>query len=999
MGNLTGNPFDPGVIKQINARQTFLGVDQKQDTHIIYQNNKTAFLRLASSIRIDGYNNGQVGLLDPQNPNFVSPATILEQRGLPASYAGNSLAKAAVLFGGVVDINNTNNPQLNYGLKEFFDPNNPFTNAYGWGGINSQGYRPMPGIESANISFYNRGALARAEIKCKVYSIEQLQVFDLLYFRIGYSMLLEWGHNVYVDNKEELKSRDTFNTDAFNLFFSETNPSQDDIIAAIKKERKNSSYNYDGMLGKVTNFTWKFNADGSYDIDLKLVGYGDIIEALKINVSEGGQPKNIAQKLQKQQGNIDASFKSLEDELTKLPSQFKYDFLTIARDAPTIQSNIDKLNALKEALDSPLKILALTGGRYLNSSEAQDFLKFKSDTNTFRPRTPEGINFELEDKYKRVNELTNSNNNLLIAIQIIAGGWIEGAGNFQNKSNVISANFKSLSFQKDPFAYAINILNKNLALVKSQNTAQSNVELENAFPQIAKEYADTTKFNKQLYEWMKKIDSGIYDKEELAGINFKVQSDNSTKSGQKKLARNQYYVRLGYLLDYVEDNLLVYDNTKTITKKRKIYKVDPKTNKETANYTIQNLSLPNPIFTIDTTTNLTGSVTIENTNENIDNDSILRNNYCLRFPYQVSSDPLICIVPCKLSTNVSIGTTNTNNNSQNTKPKNPSSTSFTGWEYFVGNNNSVPNLSAYFDNENKDVGKVMNIFINIDFIASTLNQLIDKNGKVSLLKFLETVCNNINDALGNVNKLEAQYDSETNTLKIIEGSKLDFSVNQKKNPKIGIFEVYGVQIGVKGSFITNVDFQVQLPPNMVAMATISAQAKGNIVGENATGLSKLNKGIVDRIVTTKLDASTVGLPTSGSLDDPEKLLSEKIANMAKYLNQMYQNLEYIKPNVEALKSINRDVAAYTIGSAAEKNQRSSPFFIPFNLSLEMDGLSGMKNYERFAINESVLPYSYRSADQTGGVIDFLIKGVSHTISNNKWTTKIESLTVSSNRTI
>jgi hypothetical protein len=71
---------------------------------------------------------------------------------------------------------------------------------------------------------------------------------------------------------------------------------------------------------------------------------------------------------------------------------------------------------------------------------------------------------------------------------------------------------------------------------------------------------------------MKKIDSGIYDKEELAGINFKVQSDNSTKSGQKKLARNQYYVRLGYLLDYVEDNLLVYDNTKTITKKRKIYK-------------------------------------------------------------------------------------------------------------------------------------------------------------------------------------------------------------------------------------------------------------------------------------------------------------------------------------------------------------------------------------------------------------------------------------------
>ena len=58
----------------------------------------------------------------------------------------------------------------------------------------------------------------------------------------------------------------------------------------------------------------------------------------------------------------------------------------------------------------------------------------------------------------------------------------------------------------------------------------------------------------------------------------------------------------------------------------------------------------------------------------------------------------------------------------------------------------------------------------------------------------------------------------------------------------------------------------------------------------------------------------------------------------------------------------------------------------------------MKNYERFSITEEILPYSYRSGDQ-GGVINFLIKGISHTIGNNEWTTKIESLTVSSNRKV
>ena len=1008
MGNLTGNPFDPGVVKQINVRQKFLGQNPKQDKHIIYQNNKTAFLRLASSIRIEGYVDGQALAVEPTNENFISPETILKQRGISKLYTGDGLAKAAVLFGGVVDVNNLNTPGLNYGLLQNPNSSNLFNGAYGWGGINSQGYRPMPGIESANISFYNRGALAKAEIKCKVYSVEQLQVFDLLYFRIGYTMLLEWGHNVYVDNKQELRSRDVFNTDAFNLFFSNTKPTQDDIIKAIKSERKKSSYNYDGMLGKVTNFTWKFNADGSYDVDLKLVGMGDLIEALKINVSEGGQPKDIAKNLQQQVGNIDASFKALENEIKNIPDQFRFDFLSIARDASSVQENIKKLNEDKTLFTTAQTVQGSGGtvtilNNLLDATTAPKLLQFKDSgaKNTVSNYAEVGK----AGAFFTANALISDNTNLLKATQIVAQGWTDSGGFKVRETNKFPANFISLSLGngKDPFAYALSILNRNLSLIQQQAKTQSTLELENSFPQVAKEYADTTRFNKQLYDWMQKIDSGIYDKEELAGINFNVQSDNSTKSGQKKLSRKQYYVRLGYMLEYMEDNLLVYDNTKPITKKRKVYdtevdKKDPKKIKELATYTIQDIKAFTPIFSIDTTTNITGSVNVDqSTDGDIDNDSIPRNNYCLRFPYQISADPMICIIPSKLKTSVSIGNNNTNTNTKTNKTNPSTTTTFEGWEYFTGTNKDVPNLSAYFDNESKDVGKVMNIFVNIDFIASTLNQLIDKNGKVSLLKFLETVCNSINDALGNVNKLEAQYDGETNTLKIIEGSKLDFSENAKKNNKIGTFEVYGVQSGIKGSFVTNVDFQVQLPPNMAAMATISAQAKGNIVGENATGLSKLNKGIVDRIVTTKLDASTVGLPASGSADDPEKLFAEKIANMSKYLNQLYQNFEYIKPNVEALKSINRDIAAYTVGSAAEKNQRSAPFFIPFNLSLEMDGLSGMKNYERFAINEAVLPYSYRSADQKGGVIDFLIKGISHTISSNKWKTKIESLTVSSNR--
>ena len=200
-GNITGEPFAKEVVEQIEARQTFLGTNFKEDKHLIYQNNKTAFLRLASSVDIDG---------DPTTPSTTEITTnkILSQRGISNLYKGTELAKNSVLFGGTVSINDQQTATLNFGLQEQFNntspfnQNSPFNSAYGWGGITQQGYRPMPGIESANISFYNRGALAKADIKIKVFTVEQLQVFDLLYLRIGYTMLLEWGHNVYIDNDE-----------------------------------------------------------------------------------------------------------------------------------------------------------------------------------------------------------------------------------------------------------------------------------------------------------------------------------------------------------------------------------------------------------------------------------------------------------------------------------------------------------------------------------------------------------------------------------------------------------------------------------------------------------------------------------------------------------------------------------------------------------------------------------------------------------------------------
>ena len=55
------------------------------------------------------------------------------------------------------------------------------------------------------------------------------------------------------------------------------------FLKDIHDRRLKYTGNYDAMFGKVRNFHWSFLKDGTYDITLKIVSIGDIIESLKAN--------------------------------------------------------------------------------------------------------------------------------------------------------------------------------------------------------------------------------------------------------------------------------------------------------------------------------------------------------------------------------------------------------------------------------------------------------------------------------------------------------------------------------------------------------------------------------------------------------------------------------------------------------------------------------------------------------------------------------------------
>ena len=61
--------------------------------------------------------------------------------------------------------------------------------------------------------------------------------------------------------------------------------------------------------------------------------------------------------------------------------------------------------------------------------------------------------------------------------------------------------------------------------------------------------------------------------------------------------------------------------------------------------------------------------------------------------------------------------------------------------------------------------------------------------------------------------------------------------------------------------------------------------------------------------------------------------------------------------------------------------------IPINLNLTLDGISGMKILQKFEVQSDFLPAGY--ADN----LSYILKNITHKISNNTWTTELETLFV------
>jgi hypothetical protein len=261
-----GLPFE--IANQVRKRQEIYGSTNRSIEELLYLNSRTSFVKAISSVNIENYNTGSILESRPELASIVS------------NYGGAELAKNFILFNGT----SKEGGFLRSGIPQelLAEPNTYVNNlAYGLGGL-EYGARPMPGIISMQTTSKGTyGSIEETTLNIKAWNRIQFEIIDLLYLRLGYSVLIEWGNTSYFDNDGRYIPENLYTLET--EFLNDTlNP--DNIYNAIQQYKLASNGNYDAIYGIVTNFNWTFDQNGGYDITVKLISKGDIIEGIKTAV-------------------------------------------------------------------------------------------------------------------------------------------------------------------------------------------------------------------------------------------------------------------------------------------------------------------------------------------------------------------------------------------------------------------------------------------------------------------------------------------------------------------------------------------------------------------------------------------------------------------------------------------------------------------------------------------------------------------------------------------
>ena len=971
--SIIGPGFEDWVQKQITVRQDKNKLANRDRETLIYQNTNTAFLGLTSGVNV---------------------ATGYDANGIPTGYNRDEAYRYALY-----------NTRFQTGdeFKSSFASGigiGVFNTAYGWQSTPDYGFVPPPGLISADVKSLNRGALREATVNLVCHSATQLEIIDQLYLRLGYSMLLEWGNSTYFDNDGNLQAGYDNNNRGI---FLQDDTTQASLLEEIQKQRVASNGNYDAMHGLVKNFSWNLEKDGSYSITLSLVSVGDVIESIKGNVSHPTTTNSS---------------------------------LTTPEDEPPIQYNADKstLNKILYYISNQLPPNGISPNgswsSYLQGSQTTaniigSLIGLTPNQQNDRPNSQGDVIAFLFPQLKGVQGGSGYNAQyymklglLLRSLQNFCLLYDTSKKEGENVSSLFNINFEEeenfmFTFPRhgslDPRVCLIDVLQDLTGTVGASNTPSYFINTNYYdFPKLSIKVIGAVAGAGGVLEDY--IPSGWWDKifDPTQGT---PNGPYNIKSYGFSLGLEQYFDGVGNeqsladITQFLTSNLSPYGVGNTLVKKTEIPGSGTTTTLENAIVAVNsdqavaelNLYSSSPDISDvahEFEQNYLNKVFSEFSNTQTitatENKEYLVNAYQkagpgVRRTFKVKDDKNV-VRDLEITIDIYRATTATIVNSN------------TGYQ--DGNvqivNSPLDTTNNLFDNirsginfrVDKDnypfIGRTMNMYVNMDYIARTLEQFIDiKTNSISIYDLLDKLMNGIQQALGNVNNFTTSYDETTNTFSILDSTFIPGLDSYKPEAfvnKPAEFITHTLD-STAGSFMRDASVKTQLSNNFATQVTVGAQANGNVVGENATALSRWNVGLVDRIILEKSSNNNGQDATLENID-------QKFFRNVGLVQNLYSAIDdgnITDQQIEGSRDAAVDLFKYEIGLYTKEGYIPGIGFMPINLELTMDGLSGMKIYESYTADTRLLPLKYKDA------IQFIITGVSHRIQSNDWTTTITSI--------
>lgn len=135
----------------------------------------------------------------------------------------------------------------------------------------------VPMIESVEIDTSGgNNTLKEAQVKIKIFTLKQLEMFELFFLRPGMNVVLEYGWNSMVRKNYDLESQ-MFATKNYKDYIEKYTQVFSNAPDGFKEAKvkyltllEDTDGDYDFMAGKVTNFTYSIGTDGTYDVNLTI---------------------------------------------------------------------------------------------------------------------------------------------------------------------------------------------------------------------------------------------------------------------------------------------------------------------------------------------------------------------------------------------------------------------------------------------------------------------------------------------------------------------------------------------------------------------------------------------------------------------------------------------------------------------------------------------------------------------------------------------------------